>query len=591
MPRSEHHVERHLAAIFAADVEGYSRLMNRDEVGTLHDLTRRRALMDDLIAQHRGRIANTAGDSVLAEFPSVVDAVQCAVEVQNAIAHVNAEAPSSSGLRFRIGVHVGDVIARGGDIFGDGVNVAARLQVLAQAGGICISRDAHRHVQKALPLTYTDLGPQVVKNIAEPIDALSIRVEENDARDDPAAMLSRPLALPDRPSIGVLPFTNMSSDPEQDYIADGIVEEIIAALSRVRSFFVVARNSTFTYKGRAVDVRQVSRELGVRYVLEGSLRKSGRRLRVTAQLIDGTDGSHIWGDRFDGEIEDIFDVQDRMTEAIVGAIQPSIRSSEIARARRKRPDSLDAYDCVMRAFPIVWSNDPDTASLGLSLLERAMTFDPSYALAKSLASWCYAQRVAYLRSADPKEDMRRALSLAEEAARLDSDDPLVLTTLGAAYTLARKLDVAAVLIEKALLLDPNLAWAWHRSGWLHVYLDKGDVAIDHFQRCLRLTPLDPMRFNALIGIGAAHFQAGRYEQAAEWAERGLIEQPAAIWAHRILAAAAAQAGRLDRARASVAILREAFPDVSVTQLLGIIPASPEYLGRFGEGLRRAGLPD
>lgn len=589
MPPLDHRIERRLAAIFAADVEGYSRLMSRDEVATLRALTARRETMDGLIARYRGRIANTAGDSVLAEFPSVVDAVACAVEIQEALARANEAPAADPDIRFRIGIHVGDVMVREGDLFGEGVNIAARLQTIAEPGGICISGDVHKHVRKMLPLAYTDLGLQNVKNIPEPIQAIAVRSGAAAPGSNSVPVLEA-LPLPERPSIAVLPFTNMSGDTEQEYFVDGIVEEIIAALSRVRSFFVVARNSTFTYKGRAVDVRQVSRELGVRYVLEGSLRRSGRRIRVTAQLIDGTDGSHIWADHYDGEIEDIFDVQDRVTEAIVGAIQPSIRSSEIERARRKRPDSLDAYDCVMRAMPIAWSNDPEMAAQGLALLEKAMALDPAYALAKSLASWCYAQRVAYLRSSDPARDRARGLELAEAAARLDSNDPLVLTTLGGAYTLARRLDIASVLIEKALQLDPNLAWAWHRSGWLHVYLDQADIAIEHFQRSLRLSPVDPTRFNLLIGIGAAHFSAARYEQAVEWVERGLREQPRAIWAHRILAAACAQAGQLERARSSVRSLLQAYPDLIVSKLLDIIPASPEYLQRFAEGLRRAGLP-
>lgn len=591
MPPLERPIERRLAAIFAADVEGYSRLMSDDEVATLQALTARRQTMDGLIFSHHGRIANTAGDSVLAEFPSVIDAVSCAVEIQDELSQAAQAKANEPSIRFRIGIHVGDVMVKGGDLFGEGVNIAARLQTLAEPGGICISGDVHKHVRKALPLAYSDLGLQRVKNIPEPIQAIAVRSRKGEPDENSFAPFPEALTLPEKPSVAVLPFSNMSGDPDQDFLVDGIVEEIIAALSRVRSFFVVARNSTFTYKGRAVDVRQVSRELGVRYVLEGSFRRSGRRIRVTAQLIDGTDGSHIWADHYNGEIEDIFDVQDQVTEAIVGAIQPSIRLNEIERARRKRPDSLDAYDCVMRAMPIAWSNDPDAAAQGLALLERAMALDPSYALAKSLASWCYAQRVAYLRSSDPAADRARGLELAEEAARLDSSDPLVLTTLGGAYTLARRLDIASVLIEKALQLDPNLAWAWHRSGWLHVYLEKGEIAIDHFQRSLRLSPVDPTRFNLLIGIGAAHFAEARYDLAAEWTEKGLREQPRALWAHRILAAACARAGQLEKARQSVKLLLQAYPDLTITKLLGILPAGPDYLQRFSDGLRWAGLPE
>ena len=383
----------------------------------------------------------------------------------------------------------------------------------------------------------------------------------------------------------------MSGDPEQEYFADGIVEELISALSRVRSFFVIARNSSFTYKGRAVDVRVVGRELGVRYILEGSVRKGGNRIRITAQLLDATDGSHLWADHYDGELTDIFDLQDRITESIVGAIEPSIRSSEIERARRKRPDSLDAYDLVMRALPTVWSNDPEGAAQGLSLLERAIKLDPTYPLALALASWCHAQQVIYLRSRDSASDREKALDLAQRAARLDSNDPLVLTALSAAYTLVRKLDMAGPFLEKALLIDPNSAWAWQRSGWLNMYLGHSEAAIEHFERSLRLSPIDPINFNSCVGIGAAHVDAGRYDEAVKWIEKGLRERPDAVWAYRQLAAAYANAGRLQEARDAVATLLRTYPNVTISQLLALLPASPDYLSRYAEGLRKAGLPE
>ena len=325
---------------------------------------------------------------------------------------------------------------RGGDLLGDGVNIAARLEGIADPGGICISEATYGYVRKVVPLMFSDLGPQKVKNIEEPIGAYALsEPSPHPVQIDP----TKSLPLPSKPSIAVLPFTNMSGDPEQEYLADGMVEEITAALSRIRSLFVIARNSGLSYKGTTKDVRQIAQELGVRYVLVGSVRKSGSRVRVTAELVDGSDGGHIWADRYDSQVEDIFDLQDRLTEAIIGAILPNIRATEIERARRKRPDSLDAYDCVMKAMPTVWSNDPETATQALELLERAMALDPDYALAKSMASWCHAQQAMYLRSSDPQRDRERALALAEEAARLDSNDPLVLTTLSAAYTLVWKL--------------------------------------------------------------------------------------------------------------------------------------------------------
>jgi adenylate cyclase len=583
-------VERRLAAIFAADVEGYSRRMSADEVGTFGSLTAHREIMDRLIAAHRGRIANTAGDSVLAEFPSAVDAVKCAVEVQEGIARANESAPEEARLQFRIGIHVGDVMVRGGDLFGDGVNIAARLQTLAEPGGVFVSEDAHHYARKALPFTFDDRGQLDAKNIEEGVRAFAVRLP-GDTFLTTRLPSPKPLSLPNRPSLAVLPFTNISGDPEQEYFADGIVEDLISALSRVRSFFVIARNSSFTYKGRNVDVRTVSRDLGVRYVLEGSVRKAGGRVRISAQLVDGNDGTHVWADRYDGELTDIFDLQDQLTSTIVGAIEPSIRASEIERARRKRPDSLDAYDLVMRAMPTVWSNDSNSASEGLQLLEQAIALDPKYPLAAALASCCHAQQVVYVRSADPDRDRTRALDLAQYALRLDSDDPLVLTALATGYTLVRRLDLARPPLEKALLIDPNSAWAWQRSGWLHVYIGDPNRAIEHFHRGLRLSPVDPLRFNSYAGIGAANADAGRFDEAIEWLEKALRERPDATWVNRLVATACGNAGRLEEAREAVNRLRKAYPEMTISQLADLIPANPAYMARYTEGLRKAGLPE
>jgi adenylate cyclase len=309
-------------------------------------------------------------------------------------------------------------------------------------------------------------------------------------------------------------------------------------------------------------------------------------------LVDGSDGGHIWADRYDSQVEDIFDLQDRLTEAIIGAILPNIRATEIERARRKRPDSLDAYDCVMRAMPTVWSNDPETATQALELLERAMALDPDYALAKSMASWCHAQQVNYLRSSTPQRDRDQALTLAEEAARLDSNDPLVLTTLGAAYTLSGRLERASTLIDKALRLDPNSAWAWQRSAWIHVYEGRAEVAIDHFEHGLRISPFDPINFNSYLGLGEAHFVAGRYEEAITWIRKAIRERPSAVWVHRSLAAACAQAGRLGEAREAVAVLRETYPDFALSsQQLRTLHADADFVSRHIEGLRMAGVPE
>ena len=337
-------VTRRLVAVFAADVEGYSRLMGADEVATLKGLTERRAILDRFIGEHRGRIANTAGDSVLAEFGSAVDAVQCAVEAQEAFAKANTGLSPERHLNFRIGIHVGDIMVKAGDLFGDGVNIAARLQTIASAGGVCISGAAHDHVRKILPYVFVDLGAQHVKNIEDPVRAFAMGSPGNAGTAAPGSSgrqhasslrdANEPLPLPDKPSIAVLPFQNMSGDPEQEYFADGVVEEIITALSRFQHLFVIARNSSFTYKGKSVGVKQIGRELGVRYVLEGSVRKAASRVRITGQLIDASTGAHLWADRFEGGLEDIFDLQDKVTASVVGAVAPKVELAEIERAQR-----------------------------------------------------------------------------------------------------------------------------------------------------------------------------------------------------------------------------------------------------------------
>jgi len=354
-------VERKLAAIFAADVAGYSALMGRDEVGTLRTLTAYRVIIDRLIASHRGRIFNTAGDSLVADFAGAVDAVQCAVEVQDAITQENADRPAGEQMRFRIGIHVGDIIVQGENLFGDAVNIAARLEALAEPGGICVSSTVRDHVGTKLPVGFIDLGPQQVKNIAKAIRAYQVG-NETSPNDTPVGDASLP--LPDKPSIAVLPFQNMSGDPEQEYFADGMVEEIITALSRIKWLFVIARNSSFMYKGEAVDVKQVGRELGVRYVLEGSVRKAGQMVRITGQLIDAVTGAHIWADRFDGSLEDIFKLQDDVASSVAGVIEPALQAAEIRRSADRPTGDLTAYDLYLRALAHLIETVPAIGATG-----------------------------------------------------------------------------------------------------------------------------------------------------------------------------------------------------------------------------------
>jgi adenylate cyclase len=397
--------------------------MGTDEVATLDALTARREILDGLIATHGGRIANTAGDSVLAEFGSAVDAVRCAMEAQGALANANSTLPESRHINFRIGVHVGDVMVRAGDLFGDGVNIAARLQTLARAGGLCVSGVTYDQVRKILPLSFTDLGAQAVKNIEEPIRAYEVKAQGEAASSAPKDVSPpgdrKPLVLPDKPSIAVLPFQNMSGDPEQDYFADGMVEDIITGLSRSKSLFVIARNSSFTYKGKAVDIKQVGRELGVRYVLEGSVRKAGNRVRITGQLVDAATGNHIWADRYDSTLEDIFDLQDRVTTSVIGAIAPQLERAEIARAQRKPTESLQAYDYYLRALASFYRYTREANIEALKLTLTANNLDPDYAAPFALGVTCYVQRWGFGWNSGDAEDVTEARRLARRALELE----------------------------------------------------------------------------------------------------------------------------------------------------------------------------
>jgi adenylate cyclase len=587
-------VERRLAAILAADVEGYSRLMGTDEVSTLRDLTQRRTILDGLIASHRGRIANTAGDSVLAEFGSAVDAVQCAVEAQAALAEANAALSPDHRINFRIGVHVGDVMVKGGDLFGDGVNIAARLQTLASAGGTCISGVAHDQVRKILPFAFTDLGAQHVKNIEEPVRAFAVS-----ARDASEVAVysnaSMPLALPDKPSMAVLPFQNMSGDPEQEYFADGIVEDIITALSRFKALFVIARNSSFTYKGRTVDVKQVGRELGVRYVLEGSVRKAANRVRITGQLVDTATGAHLWADRFDGGLGDIFDLQDRVTESVVGAIAPAVEKAEIERAKRKPTESLDAYALYLRGLARFYQFAGRQANdEALRLFNSAIELDPDFASAYGRAALCYAFAKTNGWISDAANEIAEATRLAQRAVELGKDDAIALAASGWALAyVVRDLGVGAALIDRALGLNSNSAEAWFYGGMAKNWLGEPEPAIERLARAMRLNPLDPRMSAMRSGTAQAHFFLGRYDEAASWAAMALQDNQNDHTGLRIAAASNAMAGRPEQAHKAVARLRQLNPALRVSTLKDVMGPyrRAEDLSRYEEGLRQAGLPE
>src|SRR5262245_14396959 len=579
-------VRRRLAAILAADLAGYSRLIGADEEGTLARLRAdRQALVDPKIKKYRGRIIKTTGDGMLVEFASVVDAVHCAVEIQAGMVERNRACPQDKRLEFRIGINVGDVVVDGSDIHGDGVNVAARLEALAEPGGICVSGRVQEDAQGKVDITFEDAGEQQLKNIARTVRVYYARL--NGAAAKPA------LALPGKPSIAVMPFNNMSGDPEQEYFADGIVEEIITALSRMRWLFVIARNSSFTYKGRAVDVKQVGRELGVRYVLEGGVRKAANRVRSTAQLIDASTGADLWADRFERALENIFDLQDQITESVVGAIAPKMEQVEIERAKRKPTESLDAYDYFLRAMAYFHQYTREATDEALQLFYKAIELDPDFSSAYGMAAWCYLRVKANRWIAGGVKETSEAAQLAHRAGTLGREDALALATGGFALGLVvGDIEQGATFIDRALVLNPNLASAWSFSGYMRIHLGQPKLAIEHFRRAMRLNPLDPLQFLAQHGIALAHFVAGSYDEASSWAAIALRGNPKHHPTLRVFAASNALAGRLDDAQKAMARLREIDPTLRVSDLGDLLLFGvPGDVAKFAEGLRKAGLPE
>jgi adenylate cyclase len=544
---------RRLTAILAADVAGYSRLMGADEEGT-HDRLKAhlRELVNPKIKEHSGRIVKNTGDGFLAEFASVVHAVRCAVELQWGMAEREPEVRAERRIQFRIGVNLGDVIAEEHDIFGDGVNVAARLEALAEPGGVLVSNTVHDHVRDRLPFAFEDLGEQQVKNIARPVRVY--RVRDIGGAKSPSTSASPPLALPDKPSIAVLPFANMSGDPEQEYFVDGMVEEIITALSRIRWLFVLARNSSFTYKGQAVDVKQVGRELGARYVLEGSVRKAGQRVRITGQLIDALTGTHLWADRFDGSLEDVFNLQDKVASSVAGVIEPTLQAAETARSVGRSTNDLTGYDLYLRAYAIVLSSARQIPE-ALRLTEQAIARDPRYGPALAWGALCCLRLLADDRSEDPAADRRKGIDFARRALEVAADDPGILVNAALALGFFGE-DIGAMmaLVDRALALNPNFARGWHVSGSLRLFAGQTDIAIEYLEAALRLSPRARVGAQLLV-IGAAHFVARRFDEATPKLLLAIQEDPSAPLPYYFLAACYAHMGRLDDAREIVRRLR------------------------------------
>jgi adenylate cyclase len=585
---AEGRVQRRLAAILAADVAGYSRLIRGDEEGTLARLsTLRKETIDPSIAEHGGRIVKLMGDGMLAEFPSVVDAVRNAVEVQEAVAENQAGLPEEERIVFRVGINLGDVVIDGDDIQGDGVNVAARLEALADPGGVCISGAVYDQVRDRIDLAFQDLGKHEVKNIERPI---RLWQWTRGAADDAAAS-DVVLPLPDKPSIAVLPFDNMSGDPEQEHFADGMAEDIITALSRMPWFFVIARNSSFTYKGRAVDVTKVAAELGVKYVLEGSVRKGGNRLRITAQLIDATSGKHIWAERYDRELMDIFEVQDEVTQAIVAAVAPEFLSTEARAARRKDPRQLDAWECVMRGRAHLWKLGREDAAEARRLFERAIELAPGGEFGVSDLALVHFLEFFYRWGDSPEHSLQNMLTTAQKAVAVDESDPLAWTVLAWASQFARRWDAATESIERAIQLSPNFVPAIGIRGGIRALNGQPDSGIELINQAARLSPSDGFMPFWMLCLFWAYYAKGQYDEAAKAAQRGLRTAPDNPTLRRQLAAAYAMLGRMDEAKAALDEYLRIEPDHTIADSRKIPSSVPVDLERFLDGLRKAGLPE
>jgi adenylate cyclase len=582
---------RRLAAILAADVAGYSRLMGADEEGTLGRLkVLRGEVIDPKIAEHHGRIVKTTGDGLLVEFASVVDAVRCAVAVQRTVPELNTGAAADKRIELRIGINLGDIIIEDGDIFGDGVNIAARLEALAEPGGICLSAAAHEQVRDRLDLAFVDLGEQQVKNITRPVHTYGIALGTSSRGAPP---VRAPLPLPDKPSLAVLPFQNLTGDVEQEYFVDGMVEEITTAIARLPWLFVIARNSAFTYKGRAVDVKQVARELGVRYVLEGSVRKAGNRVRITGQLIDTITGAHIWADRFDGALGDIFELQDQVASNVAGAIEPKLRQSEIEHASHKPTTNLTAYDLYLRALAQSYRFTEEGFAEAVVLARQALAADPSYAPAAAMVGYCRTRQRVQGLGALSDQDIGEACRLARQALEAERDDAeTIWQAARTLFYLAGEVAMAMAALDRALALNPNAARAWLARGNIYALRNQPEAAIEATERARRLSPFDPMAFHYAGNIGIAHLAARRFEQAIEWADRALHDQPRSVAEMRVKVAANAHLGRLDKARAELSRMLAIDPKLTIAGFRDRAHyVAPELLELYVTGLRLAGLPE
>ena len=586
---------RKLAAILVADIVGFSRLTGADEDSMLARLRNLRSdVIDPTIAVHSGRVVKRTGDGALVEFRSVVLAVRCAIEIQDIMAERNAGVPSEHRIEFRIGIHLGDVVEEDdGDLMGDGVNIAARLEGIAEAGAICISDDAYRQVRSRLDLSVTDMGERTLKNIAEPLKVYALNV----------GLASRPLirqtedsakpALQDKPSIAVLPFTNMSGDAEQEYFVDGMAEDIITALSKFEQLFVIARNSSFVYKGRSVDIKQVGRELGVRYVLEGSVRRAGERVRITGQLINSETGSHLWADKFDGSLEDVFDLQDQITASIIAVIEPTVRKAEIERARSKPPENLGAYDLFLQALPHIYLVHPESNLKALGFLMRAIDLDPKYAPALAHAGWGLVQRITRPWENFSEDDPGLAVSLARRALAVGSDDAQAVVLGGFTLVMLREDYLTGLdAVWRAVDLNPGSGFVAAMAGCALVFGDDVAAGLKLLDRAMLLGPKDPSFFSHLLVAAFGHLSCERPEQGLDLALRSIALN--SNWDSSYLAIIAAYTllDRPDDARRAAGKLLEIHPGASASRYERVLPVRNETFRKMIiQSLKEAGIPD
>ena len=574
---------RRLAAILAADVVGFSSMMEKDEEGTLARVKAfQREVIEPKVKERGGRLVKTTGDGFLCEFGSPVEAVRCALEVQE-----SARNGTGESLLLRMGINLGDIIVEvDGDIYGEGVNVAARLEQLADPGGLCISGSVHEHAEGKVSVLFESRGEQQVKNIARPVRVYEVAGAAVASRIQPSA-----LPLPTKPSIAVLPFTNMSGDPEQDYFCDGLVEDIITALSHFRGLFVIARNSSFTYKGRAVDIKQVGKELGVRYVLEGSVRRGGNRLRVTGQLIEATTGAHVWADKFEGALSEVFDLQDQITERVVGAIQPSLWEAEAERLRPRPTESLSAYELYLKAVLLLNKVTQEGCTESRALLDRAIDADPHFGLAYAVAAQCHVLRTFQGWSNDIRADQTEIRRFTRAALSCGDNDSEVLWRVAFALSsISENLERCLAIFQKALEFNPNTAHGWQWYGWCQIYAGQYAEARPSLERSRRLSPRDLRAHVTTLGLCACEFYQERFEEAARLAGEAVAQNPRFTSNWRYLVAALAQAGRLKEAEEAAAQFRALDPNASVRSPQGGILRTPK-LDLYLEGLRKAGLPE